>query len=129
MSSQTAKYLIPYALIGDTVASLAATMQNLAARTDLLLGEAGQYSASPGANVTHSQAIVLARTYPGNVGAAVPGFVLLNLPATATSALTWNFWITAWTGTAATITGFQINTSFSAAQAGRLINWRFIPVL
>jgi len=130
MPSNTTKYVIPYALSSDTVAGLAATIQNLANRVDLLLGEAGQYNiASVAANTNHLQAITLGRTYPGNNGATVPGVVIVELPALLNAANPWNFWLQTWTGSASTITGFTIVTQWASAQTNRLVNWRFLPVL
>lgn len=130
MPSQTAKYGINYPLSTDSVASVALTVQNAAARMDLLLGESGVVTVSPGANVLSTTAVVLGRTYPGNSGAAVPGIVVLDWnQALAPAAAQANMWITAWTGTATTITGFSINFQCTAAQAARNILWRFLPVL
>lgn len=130
MAGNTTKYVIPYVSMADAVASIATVMQNLANRVDLLLGESGQYNiASVAAATTHSQVITLARTYPGSNVGTPPGIVIVNLPGTATSALAWNFWITAWAGSASTITGFQLNTSWSSAQTNRVVSWRYLPVL
>lgn len=134
MSSQTAKYLVPYPQLADTVASLAATCQNLASRMDLLLGESGTFTASPAAGTTLNKAIVLSRTYPGNAlfgisGVGPSGFVHLWTTATYGSAVTFNWWPNTWTGTATTVTGFTLSMQWSVAQTGREFGWRFIPVL
>lgn len=130
MPGNTAKYVIPYSVAADAVSSIAATMQNLASRVDLLLGESGQYNiASLTAGTTHTQAITLARTYPGNTGAAVPGFVMLELPGAIASANPWVWYVDTWLGSATTITGFSIKTQWSGTQTNRLVSWRFLPVL
>lgn len=129
MPSSTAKYVIPYPVAADPVASEATAVQNLANRVDLLLGESGALTLSPAAATTLSTGVVLGRTYPGNTGAAVPGIVMVELVSTAGSGTTWNWWITTWTGTASTITGFTLNMQWSAAQTNRVFNWRFLPVL
>lgn len=129
MPSSTTKYGLPYSLPGDTVSSVAASMQNLAARTDLLLGESGTFTASGTANTTFSQAITLSRTYPGNIGAAVPGSVWFWHNQLLGGGTGFNYWIFSWTGTATTITGFTFNCQFSSVWSGRVFNWRFLPVL
>lgn len=130
MASSTAKYAINYAQLADTVASLAQTTQDLAGRVDLLLGESGSYNiASIAAVTTHTQNLVFARTYPGNIGASPPGVLLLNLPGTLTAANYYTYWLTSWTGTALTVTGVSVATSWTVAQTNRVVNWRFIPVL
>lgn len=129
MPSSTPKYVIPYAVLADTVASVAQTTQDLATRADLLLGESGQLSITGAANTTISVAVVLSRTYPGNSGAAVPGFVGIQPVSSLSSANNLSWWISGWTGTATTITGFTFNCQLSSAPSGRLVNWRFLPVL
>lgn len=130
MTSNTPKYVIPFPDLTDTVASLATTIGNLSARVDLLLGESGNFTASPAANTTFSQAVTLSRTYPGNGSSGTPaGLVLVQLQATQTAATGFSWWITAWTGTASTVTGFTINVQFTAAQSSRVFNWRFVPAL
>lgn len=130
MSTTTAKYGIQYAQVADTVASVAATMAQLAGRVDLLLGEAGQFNiASLAAGTTGNQAIALARVYPGNLALTPPGSVQLQLPGSLGSANPWTWWIDTWTGTSTTITGFTLHYQFAAAQTNRLVAWRFLPVL
>lgn len=130
MSGSTSKYVIPYPVLADTVASLAATVQNLAGRVDLLLGESGSYTiASAAANTTHNQPISLARTYPGNTGAAVPGIVIAHNVAGPPTGLGFYYWPNTWLGSATTITGFSLATQWSAAVTSRVVVWRFIPVL
>jgi hypothetical protein len=130
MSSSTAKYVIPYPTSSDTVASLATTVQNLAARLDLLLGESGSFNiASAAGGVAGAQAVVLSRTYPGNSGAAVPGIVIPDLVATYASNNRFNWWVDTWTGTGTTITGFTFRYIWETAQTNRVVNWRFLPVL
>jgi hypothetical protein len=129
MPSSTAKYVIPYAQLADTVASLAQTTQDLASRCDLLLGESGQYTiASVLAGVTHSQPIVLSRTYPGATTNNPPGIVIVNLVAIVPNQA-WTFYTTSWTGSASTITGFTLATQYNGNQTNRVVSWRFIPVL
>jgi hypothetical protein len=128
MPSSTAKYVVPYPVSADTVSSLAATVQNLAARVDLLLGESGTLTQAAGA--TGSGAVVLSRTYPGNTGAAVPGIVIFQANGAFSVGTILDMWVNTWTGTATTITGFTWNWASSpSAPGGRTIQWRFIPVL
>lgn len=130
MASQTAKWAIPYSQSSDSVASVATTMQALAARCDLLNGEAGQFNiASLAANTSGAQAIALARTYPGNTAATPPGTVILQLPGSVGSANPWVWWVDTWTGSATTITGFTLRFQFAALQTNRLVAWRFLPSL
>lgn len=128
MSTTTAKYGIQYAQLADTVASLAATMAQLAGRVDLLLGESGSWSPVMAANTVSNTVITLARSYPGNVGAAVPGIVIVEFAGSVGSGLTVFTWVTAWAGTSTTITGFTLNAISSNATT-RAFHWRFIPVL
>lgn len=128
MPSSTAKYVIPYALSSDAVSSIATAMQNLASRVDLLLGESGTVTQAAGA--TGSQAVVLSRTYPGNTGAAVPGIVIFQANGAFSVGTILDMWVNTWTGSATTITGFTWNWASSpSAPGGRVIQWRFIPVL
>ena len=129
MPANTTKYVIPYPLAADPVASEATAVQNLANRVDLLLGESGALTLSPGAGVTLATPITLARTYPGNNAGATPGIVMLNIAATAGGGTTWNWWISGWTGSASTITGFTLSMQWAAAQTNRGFIWRFLPVL
>lgn len=130
MSANTAKYVIPYPTGSDTVAGLSTLIQNLANRVDLLLGESGSFNiASIAAGTQGGTNVVLSRTYPGNVGAAVPGIVIVNYVASLAVGMETNWWIDTWTGTATTITGFKVNYHFANAQTNRVVAWRFIPVL
>lgn len=129
MSSTTTKYGIAYPQLADTIASLAATVQSLAGRVDLLLGESGLISYTGTAGVTTNTNITLARTYPGNVGAAVPGIVWVQLQGVLTTPAAFTWWTTSWLGTATTITGFTLGMQFTNAQTARPIAWRFLPVL
>jgi len=129
MPANTAKYVIPYPLAADTLAAEATAVQNLANRMDLLLGESGALTLSPAAGVTLATPITLGRTYPGNNAGAVPGIVILNMSATAGGAATWNWWVSGWTGSGTTITGFTLSMQWAAAQTNRGFLWRFIPVL
>lgn len=128
MSSSTAKYAIPYPVAADAVNQEPVTVKALADRMDLLLGETGSFSAVLVANTTLSTVIALARVYPGNSGAAVPGTVVITVtsPVAATTVL--NQWVSTWTGTGATVTGFTIGLQASAAIT-RTVTWRFIPAL
>jgi hypothetical protein len=65
MPGATTKYALPYSVLGDTIASVAQSMQDLAGRTDLLLGESGTWNPSMTAGTEASTSIVLSRTYPG----------------------------------------------------------------
>lgn len=129
MSSFTAKYAIPVLGSGDPVASTPTVMAALANRVDLLLGEAGQLSLTLVANTTLSVAVALSRVYPGNNAAAVPGTVSWIMRATLSQPNTINVWVNNWLGSATTITGFTLNFQAPNAQAARLIDWRFLPVL
>lgn len=132
MTTNTAKWVIPQLTTADTLAATPTAMTNLANRVDLLLGEGGQFTASPAAGTTLTQAIVLSRTYPGNnapVAPAIAGSVWVWCAATIASTTSFNWWITAWTGSATTITGFSISMQWSAAQVSRGFFWRFLPVL
>lgn len=130
MSTFTAKYQIPVLQSSDPVATAPTVMAALANRMDLLLGEAGAFTASPAAATTLSVPIVLGRTYPGSNVGTVPGSVFLQVPTTTVgSGTTWNWWVTAWTGSASTITGFTLNMQWSVAQVSRVFHWRYLPVL
>lgn len=129
MSANTAKYVIPYPVPADTIAGLAATIQNLANRVDLLLGESGTFSKNFAASTSVSTAISFARTYPGNATAQVPGILIPVLDATYANPNTVNWWVNTWTGTATTVTGCTLWMQWSNAQTARPINWRFFPVL
>jgi hypothetical protein len=133
MSSFTAKYAIPVLQSADPVASSPTVMAALANRVDLLLGEGGQFNiASLAASTTGSQAITLARTYPGNnaaVSPAYPGSVLAMLVATLSQPNSVNFWVNNWLGSATTITGFTLNFQFTNAQTNRVVAWRYLPLL
>lgn len=128
MSANTAKYVIPYATTLDPVAQIAAIMQSQSNRVDLLLGESASIAAAVTANVVFSQAVVLARTYPGNATGATPGTVIITPSSAFGSGATVFWWITAWTGTATTVTGFTINL-ISSTTTTRTFQWRFLPVL
>lgn len=134
MSGTTAKYAIPYTTLADSVASIAATMQNLAGRADLLLGESGQGSIAASAGVAFSTNIVLSRTYPGNAstppgsGTVPPGIVIITPYTSFGAGVTCFYWVTAFTGTATTVTGFTIN-GISSSAVTRQFQWRFIPAL
>lgn len=129
MTTTTAKYGLTQLTTADTLASTPTAMTNLANRLDLLLGEAGQASFTGAAATTISVAVVLSRTYPGNTGATVPGIVMIQHVQLLGSGNTQNLWISGWTGTATTITGFTINMQSSNAPSARLVSWRFLPVL
>lgn len=65
MSTQTAKYAIPYAQNSDPVANLPTIMANMANRVDLLLGETGTVSVPIAtANTTVDTTVSLTRSYP-----------------------------------------------------------------
>lgn len=128
MPSSTPKYIIPFSSAGDAVTSVPSTSANLAARLDLLLGEAGTFTASGTAATTFSQAIVLSRTYPGLTAGAVPGSVWFWHNQILGSGNTFNYWINTWTGSGTTITGFTFNCQFSAVWTSRVFTWRFLPV-
>lgn len=130
MTALTTKYSIQYAVLADTIASLAGTLNNLAQRVDLLLGESGIWNPSMVANTAISQAVVLSRTYPGNTGApgtTTPGVVLITPFTPQGSGVTVFTWVNAWTGTTTTVTGFTLN-GMASVTAARTFHWRFIPV-
>lgn len=136
MSSSTAKFAIPYPVAGDPVNQEPVVFAAQSQRLDLLLGEGNTYNiASVAANTVHSQVVALGRTYPGNgSGAAgagnVPqGTLLVQVPGGIASGVNFQWYVNTWTGTGATVTGFTLNTIWSAAQTNRLIQWRFLPVL
>jgi hypothetical protein len=130
MSSSTPRYVIPKLLVSDPVISAPTVLAALADRVDLLLGEAGSFSASPAANTTLLTPVVLSRTYPGNATAGAPaGAVWVWVQSTASASVGWNYWITSWAGTTTTVTGFTVGMQWAAAQAGRVFNWRYFPVL
>jgi len=126
MPSSTPRYVIPYVVIGDTVASVAQTTQDMANRLDLLNGEGGSFSAVMAANTTLLTPVTLSRTYPGNGLAGVPGAVTVNSTSQIAASTVWNWWVQSWTGTGTTITGFTIGMQASTAIT-RTIGWRFIP--
>lgn len=128
MPSSTPKYVIPYPLSSDTVASLATAGQNTAARLDLLLGESGVWTPTLVANTAASTAITLGRTYPGNASGSTPGTVVAQLATQLGSGVTLFTWTNSFTGTTVTVTGFTLGAICSAAGA-RTIYWRFIPAL
>jgi hypothetical protein len=131
MSSSTAKYVLPYPLAGDAVNQEPVTVQALANRMDLLLGESGIWNPSLVANTAQGQAVSLARTYPGNAsspGTINPGVVIISTFTPLGSGVTVFTWVNAWTGTATTVTGFTLN-AIASVTAARTFHWRFIPVL
>lgn len=128
MSSTTPKYVIPYPVAADAVNQEPVTVKALADRLDLLLGESGSFSAVMLANTTLLTNIVLARTYPGNSGAAVPGIVIIDVASQVAATTVLNSWVTTWTGTGTTITGFTIGLQCNSSIT-RVVSWRFIPVL
>lgn len=132
MSSFTAKYAIPLLQSADPVASSPTVLAALANRVDLLLGETGIWQPTLVAATAASQAIVLARTYPGNAtagGATPAGAVIITLDGGGVGAgVVLATWVTGWTGTATTVTGFTLNAISSTAGARRF-HWRFLPAL
>lgn len=129
MPNFTSKYAIPRQLTSDPIAQGPITMAAMADRMDLLLGESGKFTTSAAANTTTTNNIVLARTYPGNVGAAVPGRVWVSLEQTTFGVLSFLWWVGNWAGTASTVTGFGISHRWDTAQAGRVVTWHFLPYL
>jgi hypothetical protein len=128
MSSATAKFVIPYPVAGDAVNQEPVTVKALADRMDLLLGESGSWSPVLAAGVAQASVIVLGRTYPGNSGAAVPGTLIVTPGSSIGSGAIVQHWVSAWTGTATTITGFTLNVISSTATT-RTFLWRFLPSL
>lgn len=130
MATTTPKYGLNYPQLADTVASLAATVQNLAQRADLLLGESGAFNiASLAANTQFNQVVSLARAYPGNVANTPPGTVILEFPDTIAPAAQPVWFLDTWAGTASTVTGFTLHLQFATIQTNRRVWWRFLPVL
>jgi hypothetical protein len=130
MTALTTKYSIQYAVLADTVASLAGTIGNLAQRVDLLLGESGVWNPSLVANTAQGTAISLSRTYPGNSTGpttVAPGVVIVTPFTPQGSGVTVFTWVNAWTGTSTTVTGFTLN-AIASVTAARTFHWRFIPV-
>lgn len=131
MSGTTSKWLIPYPQASDTVASLAATVQNLANRVDLLNGESGVWTNAFTAGTPATTAITLSRTYPGNstlTGGVGPGVVILQPFTSVGSGLTISYWVVSFTGTTSTVTGFTLGGQSSNATT-RSVIWRFLPNL
>lgn len=130
MTSQTTKYVIPYPQAGDTIAGLAATIQNLAQRVDLLLGESGTWSPNLAANTPTTVNITLSRAYPGNAVANpnTAGIVVVQCRNQAASGVNVQTYVNSFTGTSTTVTGFTLGATASVA-AVRDFTWRFIPLL
>jgi hypothetical protein len=127
MSSQTAKYAIPYATAPDVISSLPTTMANMAARLDLLAGESGSVSLTVAANTDATVAITFSRTYPGNAGGTPGMFLPTLLSSLAGGRFDW--WIAGYTGTSSTLTGVSLGYRFSVAVTARPVLWHFHPVL
>jgi hypothetical protein len=125
MSANTAKYLIPYAVAGDAVSTLPTIMANMAARLDLMAGEAGQVTVAAAAGTQFNLPVVLSRTYFGNNGAAVPGWVGVTAVASLFAGNT-QIWVDTFTGSATTVTGFTIR-GVSSVAGTRTFNWKFLP--
>lgn len=64
MTATTARYGVPYATSGDSVASLDQTLQAMAEHLDLLLGETGDNTVQAAGAGEVSKRINYARTYP-----------------------------------------------------------------
>jgi hypothetical protein len=126
MSGTTSKWLIPYAAGSDTVAGFATFDQNRSNYLDLLLGETGSFTMTGTSGSTN---VSLSRTYPGNWTATVQGTVIFQMRTTVASGVVLNIWVDTWTGTGSTITGFTINWIASTSQSGRVVLWRFLPVV
>jgi hypothetical protein len=128
VSASTAKYGLPYSIGADAVSTVDDTMQALANRLDLLLGESGVWAPNLVANTAQTTAITLSRTYPGNSGGSPPGIVIVNTSNSVASGVNVQTWVGTWVGTGTTITGFTLGAISSAAGV-RNFQWRFIPVL
>lgn len=128
MSGATTKWVVPYPTSSDTVAGSPTTIQNLAARVDLLLGESGVWVPTLVAATPTTVGITLGRTYPGNATTQPSGVVIIENANTVGAGVILSSWVVGWTGTATTITGFTLGACCSAAGA-RTFVWRFLPVL
>lgn len=128
MPGSTPKYVIPYAVAADTVASWPQSQQDQAARLDLLLGESGVWTPTLTANTAATTAITLSRTYPGNASGTTPGMVQIMRMNAFGSGATQMYWVINFTGSVTTVTGFTIGTISSAAGSPTLV-WRFLPIL
>lgn len=122
MPGSTTRFVIPYPLTSDTVASLPTTDQNASQRVDLLLGEGGTASITVAANTAGSIAVTFARSYTGVVGTG--SAVLTQFQSDLGAGVTYQVWITGMTGA-----GFTLNYRFSTAQSARGLSWRFLPCL
>lgn len=123
MSSNTAKYSIPYPVAADAVTTLPTIDANQAARLDLLLGEQGAFSntGAISASTTYSQVVSFARSYA--TAPPTNPFVIVNLVGQLAATGSWAYWITSMTNT-----GFTFNCQFTAAQAiGRQFVFRYFP--
>lgn len=68
MPDQTALWDIPYSLGSDSADTIDDTMQDLAERLDIMMGETGVKTMTPSAADTNTASVVmLSRTYPTNV--------------------------------------------------------------
>lgn len=129
MSGNTTKWTLPFLQASDPVAQTDDIDAARSARLDLLLGEYGFITVSPAANTTVATGITLSRTYPGNNTVADRGgIVIVNLNATLSAATGFSWWVSAFTGSTTTITGFTLSAQFTAVQAGRVLVWRYLPV-
>lgn len=115
MTGTTAKYAIPYATGTDPLGAVAARMQSLAERVDLLNGETGQLTIVPSAiNTTTSVRVNYVRTYAAL--AAIPrAFVVNNAVVQSTDSV--YLWVSL-----EDATGFTLNVRASSV-TGRNVRW------
>ena len=114
MSSTTAKYAIPYSTGGDLASTIDDTMQALANKVDLLMGEYNDTTITPSAvDTTTSVRVNYSRSY---ATVAVPKVIAVCNEARATAAV-----VNVWTS-AEDATGFTLNIR-SSTTAARLVRW------
>lgn len=113
MSASTSRYGLPYSIANDAVSTVDDTMQALAQRLDLMLGETGTLSLASGtADTAVSQRVNYSRDY-SSVGAPT---VMVMQDGNVTAANTVNYWVTS-----PDATGFTLNmrTSNTTSKAFR----------
>jgi hypothetical protein len=114
MPGSTTKYAIPYSDGGDAMGTVDDTMQSMAERIDLLMGETGTKNITPSAPDTDTSVRVdYARDYSA-VGAPFPMVQINESIATANQAVVW--------ASAADATGFTLNIRASTTTI-RSVRW------
>lgn len=117
MPGATAKYGVPYAVGSDDVKTVDNTMQALAERMDLLLGESGIDNIAPSAaDTVTSKRINYARSYAALAPLVPMPFVAIRESVTTSQQ------VTVWTSSE-DATGFTVNIRANTTTA-RNIRWR-----